>query len=141
YDVLDPGNLGALTRTAHALGAAAVIWVRGTHPMHPKALRSSMGSCFRVPWAHVSLPCDEVVGLLSAGGWRNVATLTKRSQPLPDRINGPCAVWMGSEAHGLPEDAAWDLRVRIPMAPDIDSLSVNAAAAIVMSRVGHAAVT
>ena len=136
-DVLDPGNIGALTRTAHALGSAGVIWVGGTDPTHPKALRTSMGSCFRLPWTHTLSPPEVVVAQLAAAGWRSVATVVKAGMPLQSRLPGPCAVWMGGEAHGLDAGVvmACDQAIRIETAPGIDSLSVNAAAAIVLSRV------
>ncbi len=135
-DVLDPGNIGALTRTAHAFGAAGIVWVGGTDPRHPKALRASMGSCFCVPWTHAVASPLAVVRQLAAAGWRNVATVARGGGPLVGEITGPCAIWMGGEAHGLADDvvSACDEALRIVTAAGVDSLSVNAAAAVVLSR-------
>ncbi len=134
--VLDPGNIGALTRTAHALGAGGAVWVGGTDPRHPKALRASMGSCFRLPWTHCNLAPEVVVQRLRATGWTSYATVTRGGTLLESEFSGRSAIWMGGEAHGLPPAvvAACDAQVRIAMREEVDSLSINAAAAVIMSR-------
>jgi len=135
--VLDPGNIGALTRSAHALGSVGVVWVGGTDPRHPKALRASMGSCFCVPWTHVRDDSATIQATLTAAGWRNIATVTQGGAPLPAELQGRCAIWMGGEAHGLTAAVVTGCHaaVSIPTAAAIDSLSINAAAAIVLSRI------
>lgn len=152
-DVLDPGNIGALTRTAHALGATAAIWLGGTDPTHPKALRSAMGASFRLPWVHIPLErgagVPREVALATQGrglaarladaGWHNVATVARGGERLAGALPAGSAVWMGGEAHGLPDAVshACDRRVCIAMRDAVDSLSVNAAAAVVLSRVSE----
>jgi TrmH family RNA methyltransferase len=131
----DPGNVGALVRTAHAGGASAVVAVGSTDAFHPRAIRTSMGSIFRVPiLARPDVPM--LVAELRAAGVRTVGAVTRDGVPLPrleDRA-APTAIFLGSEAFGLsPEQSdLLDERVTIPMAAGVDSFSVNAAAAVLL---------
>ena len=137
----DPGNVGALVRTAHAGGAAAVLAVGGTDAFHPKALRTSMGSLFRVPvlewpdWA--SCAAD-----LRRAGVRRLGALTRGGADPRDlpRAEGPLALVLGSEAFGLSaaDRAGLDGAVTLPMAAGVDSLSVNAAAAVLLWTLARA---
>jgi len=134
-DIIDPGNAGALTRTAHAAGALALAAVGASDPFHPRATRISRGSIFRLP----VLRYDSAASLLAdlrANAVYTVATSATGGMPLPD-LAAPAralAVLMGNEAQGLPPDvqAAVDAQVTIPMAAGVDSYSVNAAAAIAL---------
>lgn len=133
--VQDPGNVGALSRTALALGARALVAVGVADPYHPKAVRTSMGSLFRLPilvYADAAPLLDELralgvatVGAVSGGGV-TPAELAGRT--------GALALLLGSEAFGLPEELSerLDHLVTIPMASGVDSLSVNAAAAVLL---------
>ncbi len=133
-DVEDPGNVGALMRTALATGADAMLTTGVSDPFHPRAIRTSMGAVFRLPLARASK--KNAVDILHTAGFQTVATVTSdgtdiRSFHWP---NEPVAILMGSEAHALPPaivEAAHH-RLTIPMAQSIDSFSVNAATAIVM---------
>lgn len=134
-DVVDPGNLGALVRTAHAFGAAAFVGVGVSDPYHPKAVRTSMGSLFKAPVLHY----DNVASLLAdlkRLGWQTVGTVAEGGVPLPQMppITRNTAVFVGSEYWGLPDvvSSQLDLLLTIPMAPGIDSFSVNAATAVVL---------
>ncbi len=134
-DVVDPGNVGALVRTAHAGGAAAFIAVGVSDPFHPKALRTTMGSLFKLPILHYTA----VSRLLQDLNKNNVCCLgTAVADAIPPydlpELTGPVAIFMGSEAWGLADDvlAKMDHRVTIPMVPGVDSYSVNAAAAIML---------
>lgn len=137
-DITDPGNVGALTRTAHAAGATALLVAGASDPFHPRATRISRGSIFRlpiVPYATAAaLPAD-----LRRCGVTAVATSASGGVSLPDLppSSGPLAVLMGNEAEGLPPEVATavDVCVTIPMPPGVDSYSVNAAAAIVLYEV------
>ena len=137
-DITDPGNVGALTRTAHAAGATALLVTGASDPFHPRATRISRGSIFRlpiVPYATAAaLPAD-----LRRCGVTAVATAATGGVPLPalPPPSGPLAVLMGNEAEGLPPEVATavDVCVTIPMPPGVDSYSVNAAAAIVLYEV------
>ena len=137
-DLTDPGNVGALTRTAHAGGAAALLVAGASDPFHPRATRISRGSIFRLP----VITYDTAAALLAdlrRCGVAAVATSAAGGAPLPDLLwpAGPLAVLRGNEAEGLPPEvaAAVDVSVTIPMPPGVDSYSVNAAAAIVLYEV------
>lgn len=134
-DIVDPGNVGALTRTAHAAGASALAAVGASDPFHPRATRISRGSIFRLP----VLRYDTAVALLAdlrAHDVFTVATSATGGMPLGELVvpADAVAVLMGNEAEGLPPDvqSAVDTQVTIPMAAGVDSFSVNAAAAIVL---------
>lgn len=139
-DIVDPGNVGALTRTAHAAGAAALLVAGSSDPFHPRAVRTSRGSIFKLPVIAYDKAAD-LLAELRACGVTIVATAAVGGTPLP-KVNwpaGPVAVLMGNEAEGLPPPvaAAVDLRLTIPMAAGVDSYSVNAAAAIVLYAFQH----
>jgi TrmH family RNA methyltransferase len=136
----DPGNVGALVRTALASGVTAIVVSGGTDPFHPRAVRTSMGSVFRVALM-ACRDADDAHALLRQASIQSVATVTRDAVPLdalvvPDRV----AVWMGSEAHGLAAEAEAQctLRTTIPMPSGVDSYSVNAAAAVVLYAIGVA---
>ncbi len=134
-NITDPGNVGALTRTAHAAGATALLVAGASDPFHPRATRISRGSIFRLP----VVAYDTAAALLAdlrRCGVAAIATDAAGGVALPDlaRPDGALAVLMGNEAQGLPPEvaAAVDMCVTIPMPPGVDSYSVNAAAAIVL---------
>jgi RNA methyltransferase, TrmH family len=134
-DIVDPGNVGALTRTAHAAGATALLATGASDPFHPRAARISRGSIFRLPVVAYETPVELMnelhrlqicaIAAVASGG----AQLPNLRWPI-----GPVAVLMGNEAQGLPPAVAGavDLHVTIPMAAGVDSYSVNAAAAILL---------
>ncbi len=133
-EVVDPGNVGGLIRTAHALGAGLFVTVGGSDPYHPRAVRTSMGSIFKLPLLTTSLP--ELLTALHTANVQTIGTVADGGIPLPHFKQGAggTAVFMGSEYFGLPAELLHqlDARVTIPMLPGIDSFSVNAAAAIVL---------
>ena len=139
-DIADPGNVGALTRTAHAAGATALLITGASDPFHPRATRISRGSIFRLPVVSYDTAADLLADLRRCGG-AAIATSAAGGTPLPglSRPSGPLAVLMGNEAEGLPPAvaAAVDICVTIPMPPGVDSYSVNAAAAIVLYEAGR----
>jgi len=134
-DITDPGNAGALARTALASGATALIAVGETDPFHPKATRTSMGAVLKLP----SLICSDaatVIDQLGSNKVRMIAAATdgRDITDTDDAASPDCshALFVGSEAHGLPESVLrrMDQRWRVPMSCKADSYSVNAAAAI-----------
>ena len=142
--VKEPGNLGALVRSAHALGAVALATVDSSDVFHPKAARTSMGSLFRLP----VIPYAELAPLaadLAALGVRSYGAVTGVGTPLnaADFDQPAVALVLGSEAFGLSEAelSRLDGAVTIPMAEDVDSLSVNAAAAVLLYAAGRGRVT
>lgn len=133
-DITDPGNVGALTRTAHAAGATALLAVGASDPFHPRATRISRGSIFRLPVIYYA-DTGELFDDLRRCGVIAVGTAAAGGAPLPAFAwpARPTAVLMGNEAEGLPPElaAVLDFTVTIPMTAGVDSYSVNAAAAIV----------
>ncbi len=134
-DVVDPGNVGALVRTAHAGGAAGFIAVGVSDPFHPKALRTTMGSLFKLPILRYTA-VSPLLKDLKKNDVFCVGTAVADAIPLYElpELSSPLAIFMGSEAWGLADDVSskMEYRVTIPMVPGVDSYSVNAAAAIIL---------
>ncbi len=131
--VTDSTNIGAIFRSAAALGMEAVVLTRDScDPMCRRAIRVSMGSVFLVPWAWL----DGAPETLHELGFRTAAmALTDRSIPIDSptlAAERRLAVIVGTEGDGLPQEtiAAADYTVRIPMSHHVDSLNVAAAAAV-----------
>ena len=137
-DIIDPGNVGAMVRTAHASGCHGVIAVGTTDPFHPKAVRTSMGSIFKMATVHYD-DIDECLTDLKREGLTTVGTAVLNGRPLPTVSFPPkgIALLMGNEYIGLPEKLIeqLDSKISIPMAPGIDSYSINAATAIILYEI------
>ena len=138
-EVLNPTNVGAVFRSAAALGMDGVLLsARCTDPLYRRASRVSMGNVFQIPWTFLPKTAGpaERIGLLRAAGFRTLAmALTKTAVPLGAlrvRPGEKIAMVMGTESTGLaPETvAACDEAVVIPMKNGVDSLNVAAAAAV-----------
>ena len=132
-DVEKPGNVGAILRSADAVGAGAVIAVGGTDLYNPNVIRASVGTVFTVPVA--AAPAPEVLAWLRARRLRIVASRVDATDLHVDAdLTGPLAIVLGSEAHGLSD--AWlapDVgAIRLPMLGAADSLNVSAAAAVLL---------
>jgi tRNA G18 (ribose-2'-O)-methylase SpoU len=135
--VNDHENLGALFRNAAALGVDAVLLgPRCSDPLYRRSVRVSMGHVLRVPFVELPGPWPASLDVLRAAGLR-VAALTPAAdaQPLtaqPFTAAQRVAVVLGAEGPGLTPEAlaAADVRLRIPMAPGVDSLNVATAAAV-----------
>jgi TrmH family RNA methyltransferase len=125
WRVGDPGNLGAILRTADALGPAFVALSEGcADPTGPKAVRASMGALFRVPL----VPFEDAAG-------RRVALVAHGGEPLHEvDLSGDVTFVFGSEREGLPAEvaASCDARATIPVEPGAESLNVAAAAALAL---------
>lgn len=129
----DPGNLGAVLRSAEAAGASGIICCKGTVDLHnPKSVRASAGALFRVPVVSAGEP-GEVLETLGRWGVRRLGTQAAAGVP-PDAcdLRGPTAFVLGNEGHGLPSalDDRLDDRITIPMAGAVESLNVSVAAAV-----------
>jgi len=137
-DVVDPTNVGAIFRSAGAIGADAVLVTpRCADPFYRRAIRVSMGTVLQVPWTRTGDWAQLSAQLHGAGFHIAALALSERSVPLrafaeaaPERV----ALVLGSEGPGLSEQAlaAADSVVRIPMRHGADSLNVAAAAAVAM---------
>ena len=131
--VVDTTNIGAIFRSAAALGIDAVLLTRNScDPLNRRAIRVSMGSVFLVPWTWL----DDSPNTLHQFGFKTAAmALSDDSIPIdhPVLAEKPrLAIVMGTEGDGLPKEtiAESDYVVRIPMWHGVDSLNVAAAAAI-----------
>jgi TrmH family RNA methyltransferase len=129
-----PGNLGAMLRTADAVGVSAVIAAQPiTDWGNPNVVRASKGTVFAVPVA--AADSADVLTWARAGGLRVVAATPDTDTIFTDvDLTGPVAVAVGSEKHGLSDAflAAADVRVRIPMSGLANSLNVATSAAIIL---------
>ncbi len=131
--VVDTTNIGAIFRSAAALGIDAVLLTRDScDPLNRRAVRVSMGSVFLVPWTWLDAPASSLHDL----SFRTAAmALTDDSVALNDpnlKAEPRLAIIMGTEGDGLPHSTITesDYVVRIPMAHSVDSLNVAAAAAV-----------
>lgn len=131
--VVDTTNIGAIFRSAAALGIDGVLLTRNScDPLNRRAVRVSMGSVFLVPWTWLDKPLTH----LNTFGFKTAAmALTDDSVPLDDpRLMSEqrLAIVMGTEGDGLPHStiASADYVVRIPMSHNVDSLNVAAASAV-----------
>ena len=138
--VVDTTNIGAIFRSAAALGIDAVLLTRNScDPLNRRAIRVSMGSVFLVPWTWL----DDPIASLHDFGFRTAAmALTSKSIPLDAPVLkniSRLAIIMGTEGDGLPQEkiSAADYVVRIPMSHDVDSLNVAAAAAVAFWELRH----
>jgi tRNA G18 (ribose-2'-O)-methylase SpoU len=131
--VVDTTNIGAIFRSAAALGIDGVLLTRNScDPLNRRSIRVSMGSVFLVPWAWLDGPLPA----LHDYGFRTAAmALTDNSVSIDDpalKAERRLAIVMGTEGDGLPRQtiAEADYVVRIPMYHQVDSLNVAAAAAV-----------
>ena len=136
--ISDLENLGSIFRNAAAFGVGGVLLdPRCADPFARRSVRVSMGHVLSVPWAR-AVAWPEVLETVRAAGF-TVAALTPGAGAIPigELAAGRTALLLGTEGAGLSEPAlgAADVRVRIPMAPAVDSLNVAAASAVAFHRV------
>ena len=137
--VQDPGNVGTLLRTAHALGAAGAILLPGTaDPSNPKVIRAAMGASFRLPAAPATE--EEFRGWIARGAvsvWAAAAEGSPVTRLIrPDRV----ALVVGNEGTGVRPAlrAIAAERVAIPLVAGAESLNVAVAAGIILYALAHA---
>lgn len=135
--VVDSTNVGAIFRSAAALGIDAVVLTHNScDPLNRRAVRVSMGSVFLVPWMMWEAEENSLIDALHGMDYKTVAmALTDNSISLDDPVlksEARLAIIMGTEGDGLPEESitAADYVVRIPMYHNVDSLNVAAASAV-----------
>jgi len=134
-DVQDPGNVGALLRSAEAGGATGAFITGGSaNPFSWKALRGSMGSGLRLPTVTGAAP-EAILASMQQAGMRAVAAVARGGAD-PDAIDwrGRIGLWIGGEGQGLPDDLVerCEARVTIPMAPQVESLNAAVAGAVLI---------
>ena len=127
WRVVDPGNVGAIVRTAGAFRASVALSEGCADPTSPRALRAAAGATFRVPF----LTFQEAPG-------RRVALVAHGERPLAELSpEQPLTFVLGAEREGLPSDvvAQCDESATIPISADVESLNVAATAAIALYSV------
>jgi len=130
--VTEPGNMGTILRTAAAAGVQLVVLAPGcVDPYNPKVLRGGMGAHFRVPivesgWSGIEMFCQNM----------NIYAAAGEAEASYDTVNwrDDWALIVGSEAHGISDDARKTTltEILIPMAADTESLNVAVAAGIIL---------
>ncbi len=134
--VQDPGNVGAVARTALGLGASGLIALSGTADVaNPKALRGSMGALFRLPHTQAT---PEAFLEWAAAGSIELWNTTMNGAPVSGvRRNGPVALLLGNEGAGVRPDLAARAgqSVSVPLRHGVESLNVAVAAGILLYEV------
>lgn len=163
HEILDPGNLGALLRTASYLGVDAVgITSRSSSTLTPVVLKSAAGAVEETTIFTVDSPVEFLEGSKKAG-WKTFAAVAPPEQRLVDRhsekflsvseieekrplSNDPCILVLGNEGHGLPKGVkvAADYEVSVPRYVQnscVDSLNVSVAAALLCQSFVSSSIT
>ena len=146
-DVMNPTNLGAIFRSAAAMGMDAILLTpASTDPLYRRCIRVSMGTVFQIPWAWLGEELNDWpergMALLRQYGFRTAAmALREESISIDDEAlmsEKKLAVILGTEGDGLANQtiADCDYTVRIPMAHGVDSLNVAAAGAVAFWQLG-----
>lgn len=138
--VMNPTNVGAIIRSAAALGMDAVILTAGcSDPLYRRAARVSMGTVFQIEWTFLDGDSfDEIKAL----GFKTVAMALKdNTLSIDDPIlaaEKKLAIIMGTEGDGLSDETIsdCDFTVKIPMYHGVDSLNVAAASAVAFYQLG-----
>ena len=133
-NIQNPTNVGAIFRSAAALGMDAVLLTPNcSNPLYRRSARVSMGTVFQIPWTYLG---EDWVTQLQSMGYKTAAMALKDdSYSIDDpalRAEEKLAVVLGSEGDGLAATtiAACDYTVKIPMCHGVDSLNVAAASAV-----------
>ena len=135
-NMMNPTNVGAIFRSAAALGMDAVLLTEaGSDPLYRRAARVSMGTVFQVPWTYLPEDGDWQQTLHALGFQTAAMALRDDSLRIDDkrlRTVPRLAIVLGTEGDGLASNtiAACDYTVRIPMTHGVDSLNVAAASAV-----------
>lgn len=140
-DVMNPTNMGAIFRSAAALGMDAVLLTQAcTDPLYRRSIRVSMGTVFQVPWTFMD---ENGFGILKDLGFRTAAmALKENTLSIRDPALVQCeklAIVLGTEGDGLADKTIenCDFTVKIPMFHGVDSLNVAAASAVAFYELGN----
>ena len=141
--VVNPTNVGAIIRSAAALGMDGVLLTPDcSDPLYRRAIRVSMGTVFQIPWAFFPEDVDWME-FLKTMGIRTVAMALRRDTVAIDDpkllSEERLAIILGTEGEGLEEETIdrCDYTVKIPMAAGVDSLNVAAASAVAFWELGR----
>ncbi len=133
--VQDPGNLGTILRTAAAAGWAGAILTKGTVDLYnPKSLRATMGAVLKFP-IYKADNYNSLWDQLKVAGYQIVATGLQANKWYYDvNFTKPTVLVVGNEGHGVEEEILEkaDCLIKIPMAPDAESLNVAIAAGVLI---------
>ncbi len=144
--VVNPANVGAIFRSAAALGIDGVIITSDSaDPLYRRASRVSMGTVFQVPWTYIDAKTwqSDGIKLLHQSGYQTAAMALRHNtvsidDPKLDQTD-KLAIILGAEGPGLKEATIdqSDFTIKIPMAPGVDSLNVAAASALAFWELGN----
>ena len=143
HEINDPGNLGTIIRSAHALGAQGLVLSPGSvDPFSPKVVRASAGSLWQLPFV-ININFEELVRSAQEVGMKSIAMTGGGKKTLNDYINllpKKSVFVFGNEAHGLPKEiiTKCDEQVRIPMKAGAESLNLATSAALVIYAASNA---
>ena len=139
--VMNPTNVGAIIRSAAALGMDAVVLTPGcSDPLYRRAARVSMGTVFQIDW---TFSADDSLEEIKSLGFKTVAmALKNNSLSISDPVlanEDKLAVIMGTEGDGLSDETidGCDYTVKIPMYHGVDSLNVAAASAVAFYQLAN----
>ena len=140
-NVMNPTNVGAIFRSAAALGMDAVLLTPGSsNPLYRRAIRVSMGTVFQVPWTFAPENWQQELknlGFATAALALREDTLSIRDERLAGEEK--LALVLGTEGDGLADGTITncDYTVKIPMTHGVDSLNVAAASAVAFFQLGN----
>ena len=132
--VQDPGNMGTIIRTAHAAGAAGIVMTKGTVDIYnDKTLRSTMGSIFYIPIVEDN-SLDFVKSLKKEGYKLVVSSLQGKNNFFEENLQGKVMIAVGNEGNGVSDEVydIADIKVKIPMPGEAESLNVAVATSIMI---------
>ena len=132
--VQDPGNMGTIIRTAHAAGAAGIVMTKGTVDIYnDKTLRSTMGSIFYIPIVEDD-SLDLVKSLKKEGYKLVVSSLQGKNNFVEENLQGKVMIAVGNEGNGVSDEVydIADIKVKIPMPGEAESLNVAVATSIMI---------
>lgn len=133
--VQDPGNVGTIIRTADAAGYSLILLIKGTCDIYqPKVVRAATGSLFRIPVAYIE-DNDALVSFAEKAKKKLVASALTASEYYYDvDLSEDIALILGNEGNGISEELIQksDIRIKIPMEGNIDSLNCAISAGILL---------
>jgi len=136
--VTDVRNFGAMLRTAESAGVDAVLMpAKGSAQLNSGTIKSSAGAIFKVPICREHNLKDALIFLKNSG--LKLVAVTEKADNLhfQENLSGPLALVMGSEGEGISEAymKLTDVKVKIPMLGEIESLNVSVAAGVLIYEV------
>ena len=143
-DVMNQTNIGAVFRSAAALGFDAVLLTPScSDPLYRRSVRVSMGTVFQLPWTYLGNGSPDYISELKNAGFLTAAMALRKDTI---KINDPrlasadrLAVLLGTEGEGLKDETidSCDYTIKIPMSHGVDSLNVAAASAVAFWQLGR----